>query len=219
MRSSSWGRDKRVLVHWIRGWQACDNKPLISGVPCPLLGHSMWLGRDKATRTCLCHGRARTGTGMSGEWGGECWVMLEMGFVIMDSQLCRSVGGTHWLKTRFAHWKDLEGSLPQWSCHYLLQVQVIFGESLMNSQHYRCAVSYITYEVLYFRFQLLQPLKMQPSNPCILCEPWEEFMHLQLEPWSSGPASGYGFKDFFDHGDAFQNTYLLFRVVCIKQEM
>lgn len=41
------------------------------------------------------------------------------------------------------------------------------------------------------------------------CESWEQSVHLQLEPWSSGPASGRGFKDLFDHGDAFQNTYLL----------
>lgn len=85
---------------------------------------------------------------------------------------------------------------------------MIFGESLMNNQHYRCAVSYII-SVLYFRLQQPVIVKMQPFNLYILCEPWEESMHLQLEPWSSGPASGCGFKYLFDHKDAFQNTNLL----------
>lgn len=60
----------------------CDNKPWASQVPCPLSGAFpvAWQGQSwcsgNTTRTCLCDGRAMTGTRMfGGVTRSECWVM------------------------------------------------------------------------------------------------------------------------------------------------
>lgn len=70
----------------------------------------MWLGRDKAGAVGKQQGRASAmaGQGQRRACLGSDEVrvlghVVEMGFVIMDNKLCRSVGGTHWLKNQFVY--------------------------------------------------------------------------------------------------------------------
>lgn len=113
MRSSTWGRGKRLLCalcigSWDDRHVVTSHRSLESPVPC--WGHSMWLGKDKVGAVGKQQGcalaTAGQGQGRACLGSDEVRVLghaVEMGFVVMDNKLCRSVGGTHWLKNQLVY--------------------------------------------------------------------------------------------------------------------